>query len=456
MNVSQLEKEYLDIEFVILGQAVNYTESAKSVVSRLTEEHFSASIHKKIFFFIKTLLNDRGTVSIALIWEEIKKQNYDRCLDVSYIVQMSQNADIHIDLDHHIDFLHEKRSNDLLKEFLDTSYSDFNKYPNRRSPLTLIDQFKEHLDSIHNKIVSPKHQFIGRSICEIIKGDEKTEGVLTKIRLKHTYRLKNEKDYIDGLPTGYPSIDEHSTLLCNGNFIVIAARPAMGKTAFAIDVALYLAINEKSSIGFISLEMGSHQIVERIISNLSEISCEQLRRGNFSGEILSKIEKISVDLQSSHFFICDKNCSEINSLINQAKALKHLYGIDILFIDYLQLIETDGRSENRQNEIASISRKLRILSVDLEIPIVCLSQLSRKVEDRGDKRPLLSDLRDSGQIEQDADAILFLYRKDYYSQESTKGLTEVIIGKNRHGSIFSTHLMFNSSFGKFYSQKEAW
>ncbi|ACZ33586.1 replicative DNA helicase (plasmid) [Chlamydia pneumoniae LPCoLN] len=456
MKDSQLEKEYLDIEFVILGQAVNYTESAKDVVSRLTEEHFSAAIHKKIFFFIKNLLNDRGTVSIALIWEEIKRQNYDKHLDVSYIVQMSQNADIQINLIHHIDFLHEKRTNDLLKEFLDTSYSDFNRYPNRRSPFTLIDQFKERLDSIHNKTIPTRNQFVGRNVCEIIKGDKETEGVLSKIRFRHTYRLNNEKDYIDGLSTGYPSIDEHSTLLCKGNFIVIAARPAMGKTAFAIDVALYLAVKEKRSVGFISLEMGSQQIVERIISNLSEVSCENLRRGNFSRETLSKVEKISSDLQSSHFFICDKNCSEINALINQATALKHSYGIDILFIDYLQLIEANGRSENRQNEIASISRKLRMLSVDLEIPIVCLSQLSRKVEDRGDKRPLLSDLRDSGQIEQDADAILFLYRKDYYSQESTKGLTEVIIGKNRHGSIFSTHLMFNSSFGKFYSQKEAW
>lgn len=456
MKASQLEKEYLDIEFVILGQAVNYTESAKAVVSRLTEEHFFSPAHKRIFFFIKNLLNDRGVVSIALIWEEIKRQNFDKSLDVSYIIQMSQNADIHIDLDHHIDFLHEKLTNDLLKEFLDTSYSDFNKYPNRRSPFTLIDQFKERLDSIHNKIVSPRHKFIGQNIYEILNGNKEAGGVLNKIRLRHTYRLKNKRDYVDGLLTGYPAIDEQSTLLCNGNFIVIAARPAMGKTAFAIDIALYLSTHEKKAVGFISLEMGSQQIVERVISNLSEVSCEQLKRGNFSKEILSKVEKISSSLQASHFFICDRNCSEINALINQAKSLKYLYGIDVLFIDYLQLIESDGRSENRQNEIASISRKLRMLSVELEIPIVCLSQLSRKVEDRGDKRPLLSDLRDSGQIEQDADAILFLYKKDHHSQESKKGLTEVIIGKNRYGSTFSVHLMFDSTFGKFYSQKEAW
>ncbi|SPN74179.1 Replicative DNA helicase (plasmid) [Chlamydia serpentis] len=456
MKASQLDKEYLDIEFVILGQAINYTENAQTVVSRLTEEHFVSPIHKKLFFFIKNLLNARGAVSISLIWEEIKRQNYDTSLDISYIVQMSQNADIHIDLDHHIDFLHEKLTNDLLKEFLDVSYGDFNRYPNRRSPFTLIDEFKERLDSIHNKIIAPRYKFIGRNVCDIINGDKETEGVLAKIRLRHTYRLEHEKDFIDGLPTGFLAIDEQSTLLCKGNFIIIAARPAMGKTAFVIDIALYLSIHEKKAVGFISLEMGSQQIVERIISNLSEISCEQLKRGNFSKTTLCKIEKISSALQASNFFICDKNCSGINALINQAKSLKYLHDIDILFIDYLQLVELDGRSENRQNEIASISRKLRLLSVDLEIPIVCLSQLSRKVEDRGDKRPLLSDLRDSGQIEQDADAILFLYRKDYYSQESIKGLTEIIIGKNRHGSTFSTHLMFNSSFGKFYSQKEVW
>ncbi|WP_412459265.1 DnaB-like helicase C-terminal domain-containing protein [Chlamydia psittaci] len=127
-----------------------------------------------------------------------------------------------------------------------------------------------------------------------------------------------------------------------------------------------------------------------------------------------------------------------------------------MFIDYLQLIGSSKKAENRQNEIAEISRQLRKLAVELQIPVVCLSQLSRKVEDRGDKRPMLSDLRDSGQIEQDADVILFLHRKDYYSQEATKGLSEIIVGKNRHGSVFSTTLRFNSCTGKFTIQKEAW
>ncbi|ANH79173.1 replicative DNA helicase [Candidatus Chlamydia sanziniae] len=456
MTSSQEEKEYLDAEFFVLGQAINYTENAQAIVSRLSEEHFSFYNHKKIFGFIKILLRKRETVSIALLWEEIKQQNYDTQLDVSYLIQMSQSADISIDLNHHIDFLHEKHTNNLLKEFLDTSYNDFTRYPNRRSPFTLIDQFKEHLDVIHSKISHPRRNFIGKTVYNILKGDFQTPGLLEKIRAIHAYKLENKKDFIDGLLTGYAAIDEQSTLLCNGSFVVIAARPSMGKTAFAIDIALYLSLEQKKSVGFISLEMNPGQIVERMISNLSEISCEQLKRGSFSTNALGKIEAISAAMQGANFFICDGKCSELKSLIDQARVLKDIYNINVLFIDYIQLIRSDKRNENRQNEIAEISRSLRALATELEIPIVCLSQLSRKVEDRSEKRPLLSDLRDSGQIEQDADVILLLYRKDYYSQEATKGLAEVIIGKNRHGAVFSAHLIFNSSIGKFYNQKEAW
>nr|WP_172686252.1 DnaB-like helicase C-terminal domain-containing protein [Chlamydia pecorum]ALF35276.1 Replicative DNA helicase [Chlamydia pecorum]ALF35284.1 Replicative DNA helicase [Chlamydia pecorum]ALF35292.1 Replicative DNA helicase [Chlamydia pecorum] len=449
-------REHVDVEFFVLGQAINFIDAAKLVVSRLSEEHFSFYHHKKIYFFIKTIVNCRNIISIGLVWEEIKKSNYDSKLDVSYLIQMSQNADISVEIDYYIDYLHEKFTDHQLRDFLDNAYKEIHRYPNRRSPYTLVDQFKESLDSIHSKSFVSRRSFLGKTIFNLLNGNSETPGVLKQIQDRHLYRLKFNKDYINGLPTGYSEIDEQGIILSRGSFVIIAARPAMGKTAFAIDIALHLALQEKKSVGFISLEMPPHQIVERILSNLSGESCERLKRGRFSSETLLKIESISSEIQNSRFFICDNKCSELNSLIDQAKALKESFDIDVLFIDYLQLLETDRRIENRQNEIAQISRKLRALAVELDIPIVCLSQLSRKVEDRGDKRPLLSDLRDSGQIEQDADAILLLYRKDYYSQESTKGLTEVIIGKNRHGAIFSTYLNFDSSTGKFFTQKEAW
>ncbi|WP_415926574.1 replicative DNA helicase [Chlamydia vaughanii] len=454
---SEEEKELLDVEFFVLGQAVNYVEHARTIVRRLSENHFLSENHRNIFLLIRDLLRDRDTISIALIWEEIKKRDLDKRMDVSYLIHMSQNADIPIDLDHHIDFLHEKHVNNLLKAFLDSSFQDFTRYPNRRSPYTLVEQFKERLDIIQKKTSYPRRKNVGKTVYDIFSsGENGGLSVFHQIRNRYEYRSRHQTDYVDGLLTGYPSIDEQSVILSKGNFVVVAARPAMGKTAFAIDIALNLVLEQQKAVGFISLEMSPNQIVERVVSNLSEISCEQLKRGNFSRDILAKIENIGTKLKGTYFFICDNKCTDLNALVDQARELKDNQAIDALFIDYLQLIGSNRKTENRQNEIAEISRELRKLAVELQIPIICLSQLSRKVEDRGDKRPMLSDLRDSGQIEQDADVILFLHRKDYYSQEAAKGLSEIIIGKNRHGSVFSTNLRFNSSTGKFSIQKEAW
>lgn len=449
------EKELLDVEFFILGQAVNYCDNARTIIQRLSEHHFLSPKHRSIFILIKDILSRRDTVSIALIWEEIKKRNMDEHMDVSYLIHMSQNADIPIDLDQHIEFLHEQHINGLLKEFLDLSFQDFTKYPNRCSPYTLIEKFKDRLDTIYSKADTKKRY--GRTIYDIFScGDDGSNSVISQIRQRYNFRLEKHIDYVDGLLTGYSSIDEHSIILSKGNFVVLAARPAMGKTAFAIDMALKIVLEQEKAIGFISLEMSPNQIVERVISNLSEISCEHLKRGNFSRDVLTKIEHLGTRLKNSPFFICDNKCTDLISLINQCKNLKNHYAVDALFIDYLQLISPKKKSENRQNEIAEISRELRKLAVELQIPIICLSQLSRKVEDRMDKRPMLSDLRDSGQIEQDADVILFIHRKDYYSQDANKGVAEIIIGKNRHGSVFSTNLKFSSSTGRFSVQKESW
>lgn len=456
MGQSAEEKELLDVEFFVLGQAVNYCENARTIIQKLSEHHFLSPKHRSIFVLIKDILSRRDTVSIALIWEEIKKRNMDKHMDVSYLIHMSQNADIPIDLDQHIEFLHEQHVNGLLKEFLDSAFQDFTKYPNRCSPYTLVERFRDHLDVIYSKTKYTKKK-CGRTIYDIFSsGDNGSESVISQIRRRYNYRLENHVDYVDGLLTGYSSIDEHSIILSKGNFVVLAARPAMGKTAFAIDIALNLVLEQEKSVGFISLEMSPHQIVERVISNLTEISCEQLKRGNFPRDVLVKIEQLENRLKNAPFFVCDNKCTDLASLINQARDLKNNYSVDALFIDYLQLISPKKKSENRQNEIAEISRELRKLAVELQIPIVCLSQLSRKVEDRIDKRPMLSDLRDSGQIEQDADVILFIHRKDYYSQEATKGIAEIIIGKNRHGSVFTTNLRFLVSTGKFLVQKESW
>ena len=249
--------------------------------------------------------------------------------------------------------------------------------------------------------------------------------------------------------TGYQDIDSKGVVLANGNFVIIAARPSIGKTALAIDLAINIAIHQQRRVGFLSLEMSSGQIVERIIANLTGISGEKLQRGDLSQEELFCVEEAGETVRESHFYICSDNQYKLNLIVNQIRLLRREDRVDVIFIDYLQLINS-STGENRQNEIADISRTLRGLASELNIPIVCLSQLSRKIEDRANKVPLLSDLRDSGQIEQDADVILFINRKESSSN------CEITVGKNRHGSVFSAVLQFDPKISKFSAIKKIW
>ncbi len=251
------------------------------------------------------------------------------------------------------------------------------------------------------------------------------------------------------MPTGYQDIDSKGVILANGNFVIIAARPSIGKTALAIDIAINIAIHQRRRVGFLSLEMSAGQIVERIISNLTGVSGEKLQRGSLSEEEIFCIEEAGNTIRDSHLYICSDNQYKLNLIANQIRLLKRDDRVDVIFIDYLQLINSSV-GENRQNEIADISRTLRGLAAELNIPIVCLSQLSRKVEDRANKVPMLSDLRDSGQIEQDADVILFINRKE------TSPNCEITVGKNRHGSVFSTVLQFDPKTSKFSAIKKVW
>lgn len=194
--------------------------------------------------------------------------------------------------------------------------------------------------------------------------------------------------------------------------------------------------------------MGSNQLAERFLSLMTGIPGESLKRGTFSENQLQQLQQEYEKLSSTNLFIYE-NCSKISQLAAKARQLKHEEDIRILFIDYLQLMTSDGKSDSRQYEVAEVSRRLKLLAIELCIPIVVIAQLSRKVEERTDKRPLMSDLRDSGQVEQDADAVVFLYREDYYSPDTRKGECDVFLGKNRHGPTPSIALKFDSACGKF-------
>ena len=279
---------------------------------------------------------------------------------------------------------------------------------------------------------------------------------------------------VSGIPSGFIDIDKKLGGLQNSDLIILAGRPSMGKTALATNIAFNASISNlkkygtAASVGFFSLEMSSAQLATRILSDISKIPSEQIRKGEMSDNEFNQFVDAARTLDQSKFFIDDTPALLISSIASKARRLKRTHGLDFLIVDYLQLIRASSNKENRVNEIAEITQGLKAIAKELNIPVLALSQLSRQVENREDKRPQLADLRESGSIEQDADVVLFIFREEYYKErekpgdqdldalikwqeemENIHGKAELIIGKQRHGPIGTVELAFDGRFTRF-------
>jgi replicative DNA helicase len=292
-----------------------------------------------------------------------------------------------------------------------------------------------------------------------------------------------------GVSTGLIDMDKKLGGLHRSDLLILAGRPSMGKTSLATNVAFNIARAYKKGItasgeegaidggvvGFFSLEMSAEQLASRILSEVAEIPSNQIRRGDFTESEFRRIVDAAKELEAAPLFIDDTPALPISQLAARARRLKRTHGLDALFVDYLQLVRGTGRSENRVNEISEITMGLKAIAKELDIPVVALSQLSRQVENREDKRPQLSDLRESGSIEQDADVVMFVFREEYYKErekpgdheldkmaiwqdemERLHGKAEVVIGKQRHGPIGTVELSFEGQFTRFGNLVKPW
>ena len=292
-----------------------------------------------------------------------------------------------------------------------------------------------------------------------------------------------------GVSTGLVDMDKKLGGLHRSDLLILAGRPSMGKTSLATNVAFNIARTYKKGltssgeegavdggvVGFFSLEMSAEQLATRILSEVAEIPSNQIRRGNFTESEFRRIVDAAKELEAAPLFIDDTPALPISQLAARARRLKRTHGLDVLFIDYLQLVRGTGRSENRVNEISEITMGLKAIAKELDIPVIALSQLSRQVENREDKRPQLSDLRESGSIEQDADVVMFVFREEYYKErekpgdheldkmsiwqeemERLHGKAEVVIGKQRHGPIGTVELSFEGQFTRFGNLIKPW
>lgn len=270
--------------------------------------------------------------------------------------------------------------------------------------------------------------------------------------LERLTRAAEGPDGVMGVPTGFIDLDGVIGGLQGGNLIVIAARPSMGKTALALCMAEHAALNEDRSVALFSLEMSGDELIQRMLSSTAVVDAGRIRSGRLAPEDWSRIGRAADRLSAARLFIDDSEGVSLGEMRTKCRRLKSRDGLDLLIVDYIQLMEgsTGRREESRVQEISAISRGLKMLARDLEVPLIVLSQLNRSPDARNDKRPMLSDLRESGAIEQDADLVLMIYRDEYYNPDSEDaGVAEVIVAKNRHGPTDRVKLTFRGSYAKF-------
>jgi replicative DNA helicase len=258
---------------------------------------------------------------------------------------------------------------------------------------------------------------------------------------------------LSGIPSGFEDLDHMTAGFQKSDLIIVAARPSVGKTAFALNIAQSVAVKKNEPVGIFSLEMGAKQLVSRMICSEGRIDASRLRTGNLQGDDWEKITMAMGTLSEAPIYIDDSPALTVYDIRSRCKKLKKEKGLGLILIDYLQLLSSRGKNkENRQQEVSEISRMLKQIARELEVPVIALSQLSRSVEQRQDKRPMLSDLRESGSIEQDADIVAFLYRDDYYDKETEKkNIIEIIIAKQRNGPVGTVELAFLKNYNKFVS-----
>ena len=263
------------------------------------------------------------------------------------------------------------------------------------------------------------------------------------------------KGNVTGIPTGFIDLDYKTAGFQPSDLILVAARPSMGKTAFVLNIAQHMAFKENVTVAIFSLEMSKEQLVNRLLSLESRVDSQSIRTGNLSDEDWAKLIEGAGVIGNSNLIIDDTAGISITELRSKCRKFKLEHNLGIIIIDYLQLMTGSKRSESRQQEISEISRSLKEIARELNVPVVALSQLSRQVEQRPDHRPMMSDLRESGAIEQDADVVMFLYRDDYYNKDTAKpNVAEVIIGKQRNGALGTIELAWLPQYTKFANMKK--
>lgn len=438
--MARKEPQNLDAEINALGCAFLNKEALDKVCEELTSSMFYDEKNAKIFEVLSSLRNKELAVDITTVTNELEKSGNGLSTvgGYSYLTEVIDSVATPANINYYINIIFEKfilrtlinKSSNIIEECYDES-EDLN---------TIVENAEKSILEVNS----------GRMVKEI----KPIQEVLVKAQQELEFLAKNGGD-VTGVPTGFYDLDKRTTGFHGNELIIIAGRPGMGKSALAINMATNMAVNYKKSVALFNLEMGSTQIVNRMLSSVGQINSQKLRTGKLDHTDWKKYNETLSLLADTKFFIDDTPGITVSEIRSKCRRLKNSdKGLDCIIIDYLQLISSSNKySGQRTNEVSEISRDLKKLAMELEVPVIALAQLSRGVEQREDKRPLMSDLKESGSIEQDADIVMFLYCDDYYKFKSKDrpqlSPTELIISKHRSGGTGTIDLIFERTYTNF-------
>lgn len=438
-------------EMMVLGCMLTHESALAVGADGLDEYDFYFKEHQQIFYALKSAYTKDKPADVHLVAEILKiAGKLDSVGGVAYITEVAQYAGTSAYIEEYVAII---RNKSVLRKMIQAA-GEIKKTATEQPED--VNSALDDAQSMFFKISQSANQSLGTSVKQILDGTkaESKTPYLKELQLrqeKFHNRDPNEPITV-GIPSGLNDLDKLIGGLNAANLIIVAGRPSMGKTALGINIAEHICFNLNKPVGVFSLEMTSEELLHRMICTKAEVPSEKIKTGALDGAEYQRIVAAVSEMQDHTFVIDDQPGLKITDLRARARRMKEVYDIQFLLIDYLQLLSGSKghfNTENRQTEIAEISRMLKNLARELNIPIICPSQLSRKVEERAGHRPMLSDLRESGSIEQDADCVMFIYRRDYYNATDHPGMAEIIVAKNRHGSIGDVRLVFQKEFAQF-------
>jgi len=433
----------VEAEQSLLGALLLDNQAFDKIADLVSGADFYRDDHRRIWRHIAKLIEASRPADMVTVAESIEgSEDKDKTGGPAYLAQLAQSVPTALNIRRYAELVRERSVQRRLAQVA-TEIAESALAPSGKEVAQLLDEAESKIFQIAESGARKDQGLIGIS------------PVLAKVfeRIDHLHSQDNPSD-ITGVPTGFTDLDQKTAGLQPGDLIIVAGRPSMGKTAFALNIAEYVALHPsvRMPVAIFSMEMSASQLAMRVLSSMAKVDQTRLRTGRLTDEEWGRLTEEIARLNDAQIHVDETAALNALELRARARRMKREYGkLGLVVVDYLQLMSASGQGENRATEISEISRSLKALAKELEVPVVALSQLSRAVEARNDRRPMMSDLRESGAIEQDADVILFIYRDEVYhpDKEESKGHAEVIIGKQRNGPIGKIDLTFLGRFTRF-------